>query len=110
MEGTKLMPVFWTLKGNDIRYVNEAEAINLEKSGYMKPVVYFYCAKTKGQCGADEPIRRYYLPGRQHFFTTSIEIGNKKVAAGWIDEGIFCYGWPLVHMGPPDTYSWYMSN
>jgi len=108
----KLNPVYFTYKGLgglsfDIRYVlDAAEANALHASGYTKPIIYFYCAKTKGQCGAHEPIRRYFFPGRQHFFTTSVEEGSKKVAAGWKDEGIVCYGWPSVHMGPENTFSW----
>jgi len=101
--GVKLQPVYYVYKGfvhgseHDHHYTTDLNDAK-NKPGYIpwdgkmdKPA--YYCAKTKGQCGATEALKRYSY-GHLHLYTTSAAVGAKQVAGGWKDEGVLCYVWP----------------
>jgi len=97
--GAALEPIYYTGKHAggfnwDLRFNKLAEATKLQGSGFSAPAVYFYCAKTRGQCGATEPLRSYFLADQTQYLTIDLEEGKKHVAAGAKDEGILCYAWP----------------
>jgi len=79
----------------------EAEAQNANtKLGYQREGIAYYCPPTN-YCGATLGFIRYFR-GTDHFYTTSIEEGNKNVIPhGGKHEGILCHIWP--NNGPVRT-------
>jgi len=115
--GVELIPVYYIWKPRLYKYEHDhyyttdlSEAKRLSTQGYIllpwpstanapngNPHVEYYCAKTQGECGATQPLRKYTW-AHLHVYATSIEEANKKKIAGgaWVDQGIICYVWPAV--------------
>jgi len=103
--GIKLEPFYAAIKhmgehNFDARHVKLAEAKKLAESGFYSDFApKFYCATTRGQCGATEPLRSYIPADKTQYLTIDPEEGKKHVAAGAKDEGILCYAWPNARVG-----------
>jgi len=104
--GAKLEPMYRSGKhmgghNYDLRHgkLADAKKLTTESGFYDDFIPKFYCATTRGQCGATEPLRSFFLADKTQYLTIDPEEGKKHVAAGAKDEGILCYAWPHAVVG-----------